>query len=98
MSASSGESANRRKSSRRGLAGASAFALLSTDKDKIPVLIINESLGGIGVIAVNPPHLRPGAVIQFSSSIRQTESRIASIKYVHFTDATVCRIGLEWTD
>lgn len=89
---------NRRKSNRRTVPGNNAFALLSTENDKIPVLIINESVGGIGVVAVNPPALPSGGLVRFESAIRKTESRIASIKYMKFTDAVVCRIGLEWTD
>jgi hypothetical protein len=92
------DESNRRKSNRRSVYGHNAFAMLSTDNEKIPVLIINESIGGIGVVAVNPPSLPSGGVIRFESAIRHTDSRIASIKYMKFTDAVVCRIGLEWTD
>lgn len=98
MSSSIQDTSNRRKSNRRPVHGNNAFAVLATEKEKIPVLIINESVSGIGVVAVNAPELTSGTIVEFESPIRRTESRVASVKYVRFADAVVCRIGLEWVD
>jgi hypothetical protein len=89
---------NRRKGQRNPVRPENAFGMLTGPNIRIPVLLMNESVGGLGVVAVNPPTLEPGSVVEFKSSTRQMESRVASVRYVHFSDAVVCRIGLEWTD
>jgi hypothetical protein len=92
------DTSNRRRNSRNAIKNDRAFGMLSIGNRQIPVLIINESIGGLGVVAVNAPEIETGTIARFESAIRQQESRIASIKYVKFTDAVVCRLGLEWTD
>lgn len=93
-----GDSINRRRGGRRTTNPEHSFAYLHLTNRKIPVLIMNEAVGGIGVVAVNAPEMDVGSCVQLESFTRRQETRVASVRYVNFSDATICRIGLEWTD
>lgn len=89
---------NRRKGSRRPVKVETAFGVVTHHNRKIPVLLINESLGGMGVLAVNAPELPVGAIVHFEAPTRRIESRVASVRHTNLEGAVVTRLGLEWTD
>lgn len=89
---------NRRRGRRDLVASKDGFAFVLTGRHRLPVLIINESVGGLGAVVVNPPRFDPGAVVYFESLTRRRECKVTSVGLHKFSDAVVCRIGLEWTD
>ena len=62
------------------------------------VRVADESVEGLGVVALQVRSLEMGTVVQFESSVRHAESRVGSLRYIRFADSDVCRIGLEWAD
>lgn len=91
-------SEERRLSLRKPVEGEDAFGLLVIDRAQIPVLIINESIHGLGLVAISRKQLQPGMEVTFQSKFRRVESRIANLKHVAVWDAHICRIGLQWVD
>lgn len=90
---------NRRQAHRTPVEGEHAFGEIVIEGGRIPVLIADESVGGIGVVAVNvQTELEPGMEILFESKVRHATGRVGSLKYVHLAGADIYRIGLEWTD
>ncbi len=89
-------SASRRGSVRTPVEGEHAVGTLILDQKRIPVLIVNESTGGLGVVAVNVPPIEPGTAVGFESAVRHADARVASMKYINALDAYIYRIGLEW--
>ena len=72
--------------------------VIDIDGREVPVLVVDESVVGIGVIAVNLPPLQIGSVVHYRSTLHQKESRVSSLAQVELSEASVTRIGLEWID
>lgn len=89
---------NRRQTHRTPIEGEHAFGQLLIGNDRIPVLISDESIGGLGVVALNLPELAPGMSVEFESTVRHANSRVGSVRHVRLSDSDVYRIGLEWND
>lgn len=92
------EEGNRRRSYRTPVEGEHAFGALLVRGERIPVLIADESVGGVGLVAVNVSDLAPGTEAVFESKVRHVTGRVGSLKYVNLAGADVYRIGLEWND
>jgi hypothetical protein len=87
----------RRRGVRKTPKGGGEPGWIETEGRRIPVLVLDESIGGLGVVAVNWPDARVGAEVVFQSSVRSTEGRIASVRHVTLAGSRVYRIGLEWS-
>lgn len=92
------ETANRRRGIRRQVRGEHAEAAIWLKGKRLPVLVINESVRGAAIVAVHVPNVSTGTLVRFESPVRKAECKIASLCYVQFADAVICRLGLEWTD
>lgn len=87
---------NRRIANRIPVEGAGGVGQLLVQEKTIPVLIVNESAGGLGLVAVHVPDLTPATRVRFRSIVRSVEGRIASLRYVREADGDIYRIGLQW--
>lgn len=87
----------RRRGVRKAPKGGGEPGWLEMEGRRVPVLVVDESIGGLGVVAVNLPDASVGAQVVFQSSIRATEGRIASVRHVTLAGSRIYRIGLEWS-
>lgn len=89
---------NRRRTQRMQVEDQQASAFLVTPNRRIPVLIADESVHGVGVIAVNASSsdFPIDTPVSFESNVRTVESRIAHARSSSLLDCEVCRVGLEW--
>lgn len=69
---------NRRQAHRTPVEGEHAFGTLVIDGERIPVLIADESVGGLGVVAVNVSDLESGMKVTFESNVRHAAGRVGS--------------------
>ena len=91
-------SASHRSHVRTAIEGDNALGKLIVGQKQVPVLILNESVGGIGLVAVNLAGIEAGSRVTFESKVRRVEGRIANLRYVNVLEAHIFRIGLEWSD
>lgn len=89
----------RRRSARRiPPEGEAAAGLLIVQSRRIPVLILDESVEGMGLVAVHAMGLPLGDGVAFHSVVRHLEGRIGSVRHVRMCDTHISCIGLQWTD
>ena len=91
-------SSNRRVETRLPVEGAQGTGTLLVGRKKYPVLVLDESMCGIGVVAVRVEGLDLGTDVKFESAVRHAEGRIGQLRHVTDHGEEVYRIGLEWTD
>lgn len=78
--------------------GESAAGTLIVDRRRIAVLILDESMEGVGLVAVHVGSLDIGDVVHFHSTVRNLEARVGNIRHVRIEEESICRIGLQWTN
>ncbi len=88
--------ADRRSGVRQAPRGQGKPGVIVVDGREVPVLVVDESVAGIGVIAVNLPPVAINAVVHFRSKLHQKESRVTSLAQVDLSESFITRIGLEW--
>ena len=88
----------RRRSVRVLTEGLASAGTIVSGNHRIPVLVCDESVHGVGLVAVNAVDLQLGGNVVFESSVRHVEGRVGSIRYVQMPDVRIYRIGLEWVD
>ena len=88
----------RRRSTRMSVEGEGATALLHAGSASIPVLIADESVYGVGVVAVNlhPRIIFQNDEVRFESPIRTVTGRVACIQSDESLGTKICKLGLEW--
>lgn len=89
---------NRRTGSRVPAEGEHAAGVLTCGGRRFPVLLMNESSGGMCVVGVNMPALPIGQEIEFSSQVRQVSSRIAMLRHLTVANGQISQLGLQWVD
>lgn len=88
----------RRRGVRTSPKGNDKAGWVEMDGRRIPVLIADEAVGGIGIVAVHWPRIHIGATVTFFSNSRNTEGRVASVRHVTLAGTPIFRIGLAWMD
>ena len=89
---------DRRSGVRNAPRGHGKPGVIDIDGREVPVLVVDESVVGIGVIAVNLPPVQIGSIVQYRSTLQHKESRVSSLAHVDLAEASVTRVGLEWID
>lgn len=88
----------RRDSLRKPVEGEGAVGLLVSGHKRLPVLLLDESVHGLGMVAVRPGDVRVGGEVVFESAVRRVRGRIGILRHVTEHENDICRIGVEWTD
>lgn len=88
----------RRKGVRTTPKGHGEPGWIDAAEKRLPVLVVDESVGGMGILAINWPDIPIGSQVRFSSNLRNVEGRIASVRHVTIAGTRVFRVGLEWSD
>lgn len=88
----------RRNTNRVPIEGEHGIGSLQCGHKKLPVLLLDESVHGLGLVAVRPGTLDVGGEVTFESSVRHADGRIGLLKHMTEHERDIFRIGIEWTD
>ena len=88
----------RRKSARLPVEGENGIGRLVSSNRSVPVLLIDETVYGLGMVAVRPRGLEVGMKVEFHSELRQRAGQVGAIRHLSQMDEEVFRIGIEWID
>lgn len=64
----------------------------------IPVLAVDQSVRGIGIIAVSHRSAAVGARVLYHNGLESKECRVVRVDHADVAGTRVDRIGLEWID
>lgn len=76
----------------------SRAATLELDRGEFAVLVVDESMTGLGVVGVHLVELRIGTICHLQSKLGRRECRVVGVHHIELDDAVVTRVGMEWVD
>lgn len=88
----------RRESYRIPIEGEHGTGSIVAGLKRLPVLLLDESVHGLGMVAVRPGDIAIGGEVTFESNVRHASGRIGVLRHLTEHERDIVRIGLEWTD
>lgn len=87
--------AERRMGVRRPARTATKAGTLEIKGRARPVLVLDQSVAGVGVLAVRLRHVTVGTHVKLHTGVQHLECRVASVDEMSLSGTSVTRLGLE---